>query len=137
MRSLVAVCFCHRSPRPAYLACLGEHCAINELVSRSAYAFPWAARALEGEPTFLISHGQPIHKALRRSGISLSELRATARRQGFSSWAVVDRIERESPGARCQGWRMPSRSIAAAFSIRARRVSSRFASSIQRTYSFL
>ncbi len=25
--------------------------AINELISRTADAFPWAARALEGEPT--------------------------------------------------------------------------------------
>jgi uncharacterized membrane protein YcaP (DUF421 family) len=38
---------------------------------------------LEGEPTPLITNGKPVHKALRSTGISLSELRAIARRQGF------------------------------------------------------
>jgi uncharacterized membrane protein YcaP (DUF421 family) len=72
--------------------------AINELVSRTTYAFPWAARALEGEPTLLISGGKPIHKALRRSGISLSELRASARRQGFSDLGAVHTAVLETNG---------------------------------------
>jgi uncharacterized membrane protein YcaP (DUF421 family) len=46
---------------------------INELVTRTAYAFPWTSRAVEGDPSLLISEGQPIHKALRRSGISLPD----------------------------------------------------------------
>ena len=40
--------------------------ARNEVVTRTTYAFPWASRAVEGEPTLLISHGQPVRKALRR-----------------------------------------------------------------------
>lgn len=46
--------------------------AITELVTRTAHAFPWASRAVEGDPTLLISEGQPIHNALRRWGMSLT-----------------------------------------------------------------
>ncbi|MGH3005758.1 MAG: DUF421 domain-containing protein [Gaiellaceae bacterium] len=72
--------------------------AINEVVSRTTYAFPWAARALEGDPTLLISEGKPIHKALRRSGISLPELRASARRQGFPDLGAVHTAVLETNG---------------------------------------
>jgi uncharacterized membrane protein YcaP (DUF421 family) len=72
--------------------------AINEFLSRSAYAFPWAARALEGDPTLLISQAKPIHKALRRTGISLPELRAIARRQGFPDLGAVHTAILETNG---------------------------------------
>jgi len=72
--------------------------AINEFLSRTTYAFPWAARAVEGEPTLLISQGKPIPGALRRSGISLPELRASARRQGFSDLADVHTAILETNG---------------------------------------
>jgi uncharacterized membrane protein YcaP (DUF421 family) len=72
--------------------------AVNELVSRTTYVFPWASRALEGDPTLLISQGKPIHAALRRSGISLSELRASARRQGFPDLAAVHTAVLETNG---------------------------------------
>ena len=72
--------------------------AINEFVSRTTYVFPWAARALEGDPTLLIAEGKPIHKALRRSGISLPELRSTARRQGFPDLAAVHTALLETNG---------------------------------------
>jgi uncharacterized membrane protein YcaP (DUF421 family) len=72
--------------------------AINEVVSRTTYAFPWAARALEGDPSLLISEGKPIHKALRRSGISLPELRASARRQGFADLGAVHTAILETNG---------------------------------------
>jgi uncharacterized membrane protein YcaP (DUF421 family) len=72
--------------------------AINELLSRTTYAFPWAARVLEGDPTVLIASGQPVHKALRRSGISLPELRAIARRQGFPDLGTVHTAILETNG---------------------------------------
>ena len=46
----------------------------------------------------MISQGKPIHKALRRSGISLSELRASARRQGFPDLAAVHTAVLETNG---------------------------------------
>jgi uncharacterized membrane protein YcaP (DUF421 family) len=72
--------------------------AINELVSRTAYAFPWASRVVEGDATVLIAQGQPIHKALRRSGISLPDLRAIARRQGFPDLGAVHTAILETNG---------------------------------------
>jgi uncharacterized membrane protein YcaP (DUF421 family) len=57
--------------------------AVNELFARTTALWPFASRLLEGEPTPLIENGKPVRKALRSTGISLSELRATARRQGF------------------------------------------------------
>lgn len=63
--------------------------AINELVTRTSYAFPILSRLLEGEPSTLIADGQPVRRALRRAGISLSELRAIARRQGFADLGEV------------------------------------------------
>lgn len=57
--------------------------AVNELFSRTAYAFPLVSRVLEGNPSVLIRDGKPVRRALFHAGISLPELRAIARRQGF------------------------------------------------------
>ena len=72
--------------------------AINELFARLSYSFPWASRILEGEPTVLIEHGQPDRRALFRAGISLSELRAIARRQGFADLGQVHTAILETNG---------------------------------------
>jgi uncharacterized membrane protein YcaP (DUF421 family) len=71
---------------------------VNELVNRTTYTFPWVERALEGEPTPLIQDGKPVQKALRRAGISLSELRAIARRQGFADLGAVQTALLETNG---------------------------------------
>ena len=71
---------------------------VNELVNRTTYTFPWVERALEGEPTPLIRDGKPVRKALRRAGISLSELRAIARRQGFADLGEVQTALLETNG---------------------------------------
>jgi uncharacterized membrane protein YcaP (DUF421 family) len=63
--------------------------AVNELVNRTTYVFPWFEHALEGTPSVLIRDGKPMRRALRDSGISLSELRAIARRQGFADLGAV------------------------------------------------
>jgi len=62
---------------------------VNEAFNRLTYASPVASELLEGEPTVLIEHGKPVEKALRRAAISLSELRAIARRQGFPDLGAV------------------------------------------------
>lgn len=56
---------------------------VNEIFARTTAVWPFASRLLEGEPTMLIEDGKPVRRALHSTGISLSELRATARRQGF------------------------------------------------------
>ena len=72
--------------------------AINEAVSRATYVWPFASRLLEGEPSVLIAGGKPVRKALGRAGISLPELRATARRQGFPDLGEVHTAILETNG---------------------------------------
>ncbi len=62
---------------------------VNEALNRATYAVPWVSRALEGDPAILIENGKPLQKALFRAGISLPDLRAIARRQGYSDLAEV------------------------------------------------
>jgi uncharacterized membrane protein YcaP (DUF421 family) len=72
--------------------------AINEGLNRTTYAFPWAERALEGQPTKLIENGKPVSRALFRAGITLTELLAIARRQGFPDLASVQTAILETNG---------------------------------------
>jgi uncharacterized membrane protein YcaP (DUF421 family) len=72
--------------------------AINELFSRAAYGSSLVSRVLEGDPSVLIQKSKPVPKALRREGISLPELRAIARRQGFSDLGEVDSAILETNG---------------------------------------
>ena len=72
--------------------------AINELFARSAFTFPLVSRLLEGDPTVLIERGKPVTKALFRAGISLPELRAIARRQGFDDLGEVHTAILETNG---------------------------------------
>jgi uncharacterized membrane protein YcaP (DUF421 family) len=73
--------------------------AINEALNRTTYVMPWTARVLEGDPTYLIRKGQADRKALFRASISLPELRAIARRQGFSGLVEVKTAILETNGA--------------------------------------
>ena len=63
--------------------------AINSLLNRSAYRFRRLRRLLEGDPTPLILEGKPLRDQLRRQRISIPELRAIARRQGFDRLADI------------------------------------------------
>lgn len=71
---------------------------INELFSRAAYGSPLVSQVLEGNPSILIEKGKPEPKALRREGISLPELRAIARRQGFADLGEVETAILETNG---------------------------------------
>lgn len=72
--------------------------AVNEVVTRAAYNSSFVSRLLEGSPSILIRNGKPLPKELRREGISLPELRAIARRQGFSDLGEVDNAILETNG---------------------------------------
>ena len=72
--------------------------AVNELFTRASYASTLVARVLEGTPSALIEEGEPIPKALFRAGISLPELRAIARRQGFADLGEVHTALLETNG---------------------------------------
>ena len=56
---------------------------LNSLFARLTFRSQRFSALLEGEPTELIEDGKIIPRALRWEMISLPELRAIARRQGF------------------------------------------------------
>lgn len=62
---------------------------LNAAFARAAFHLPWMGRLLEGDPTTLIADGRIDRRALRRELISLPELRAMARRQGFADLGEV------------------------------------------------
>jgi uncharacterized membrane protein YcaP (DUF421 family) len=72
--------------------------AVNEVFTRAAYGSSLVSRLLEGNPTTLIRDGKPVPKVLRREGISLPELRAVARRQGFADLGEVHTAILETNG---------------------------------------
>ena len=62
---------------------------LNEGFSRLVYRFGGFRKLLEGEPTALVTNGHPVMRELRRQMISLPDLRAIARRQGFEDLGQV------------------------------------------------
>jgi uncharacterized membrane protein YcaP (DUF421 family) len=81
-------------------ACIGAGTllAVNALFNRALYTWPRFAGLLEGEPTELIQDGELEPRALRSQGISLPELRAIARRQGFPNLDAVGSATLETNG---------------------------------------
>jgi len=62
---------------------------LNALFAHASFRYSWMSRLLEGDPSTLISEGQLNRRVLRREQISLPELRAMARRQGFADLGEV------------------------------------------------
>jgi uncharacterized membrane protein YcaP (DUF421 family) len=71
---------------------------VNALLNRGIYGSRTLRRLLEGEPTPLILEGEPVREQLRRQHVSLAELRAIARRQGFENLAEVHTAILETNG---------------------------------------
>lgn len=71
---------------------------LNAAFARAAFQFPRMRWLLEGDPTTLISDGRIDRRALRREQISLPELRAMARRQGFADLGEVHTAILETNG---------------------------------------
>jgi uncharacterized membrane protein YcaP (DUF421 family) len=71
---------------------------VNKALSYGTFRYDWLDRLLEGSPTELIRQGKPVLAALRREQISLPELRAIARRQGFADLGEVHTAILETNG---------------------------------------
>ena len=64
-------------------------------VSYLSFRFPRLRPALDGEPVIVVENGKPIEQNLRRNRITLEELAAAARLDGYASlepirWAVLE-----------------------------------------------
>lgn len=71
---------------------------VNEALNRATYSWNWLSRLVEGEPSTLIAAGKPDRRQLGRASISLPELRALARRQGFTDLGEVHTAILETNG---------------------------------------
>ena len=71
----------------------------NYLVVRFVFAHPWAERYLEGDADILIRNGKLLNERLRAEGVTLGELEAKARSQGFASINEVDKAILEANGS--------------------------------------
>ncbi|MGH2871277.1 MAG: DUF421 domain-containing protein [Solirubrobacteraceae bacterium] len=71
---------------------------LNAIFAWASYRFSWLSWLLEGSPTTLISDGEPVRRTLRREQISLPEMRAMARRQGFADLSEVHTAILETNG---------------------------------------
>ncbi len=71
----------------------------NYAVVRFVFAHPWAERYLEGDADMLIRRGRLLEDRLKAEGITLGELEAAARRQGFPSLNEVDKAILEANGS--------------------------------------
>jgi uncharacterized membrane protein YcaP (DUF421 family) len=71
---------------------------VNEALNRLTYAIPAVSSLVEGQPTVLIEAGKPVRRRLIATGISLPELRAIARRQGFRDLGEVSEALLETNG---------------------------------------
>jgi uncharacterized membrane protein YcaP (DUF421 family) len=71
---------------------------VNFTFKALAYRFPWADRAFEGSPSYLIKDGQYMEGTMRREQISRPELRAIAQRQGYESLDEVGTAILETDG---------------------------------------
>ena len=70
----------------------------NYLVVRFVFAHPRVERYVEGEADVLVRHGALLEDRLRTEGVTVDELEAAARRQGFGSLREVDEAVLEANG---------------------------------------
>jgi uncharacterized membrane protein YcaP (DUF421 family) len=88
---------------------VGTIAVLTVLVSYSSFRFPRLRPALEGEPVIVLEKGEPIERNLARNRVTVDELRAAARIEGYGSldeveWAVLETggqisfVPREKPG---------------------------------------
>ncbi len=70
----------------------------NFFVVRFAFAHPRVERFIEGDADMLMRNGTVIAERLRAEGVTVGELEAAARRQGFPSLRDVDKAILEASG---------------------------------------
>lgn len=74
---------------------VGTIAVLTVFVSYSSFKFPRLRPVLDGEPVIVVERGQLMEKNLARNRITLDELRAAARHEGYASfgeieWAVLE-----------------------------------------------
>jgi uncharacterized membrane protein YcaP (DUF421 family) len=73
----------------------GTIAVLSVVVSYSSFKFPRLRPVLDGEPVIVLEKGEPITRNLDRNRITVDELRAAARHEGYGSldeveWGVLE-----------------------------------------------
>jgi uncharacterized membrane protein YcaP (DUF421 family) len=73
----------------------GTIAVLTVVVSYSSFKFPRLRPLLDGDPVIVLEKGEPIRKNLGRNRITVDELRAAARQEGYATlaeleWAVLE-----------------------------------------------
>ena len=73
----------------------GTIAVLTVATSYSSFKFPRLRPVLDGEPVIVLEKGEPITKNLARNRITVDELRAAARHEGYASldeieWGVLE-----------------------------------------------
>jgi uncharacterized membrane protein YcaP (DUF421 family) len=74
---------------------VGTIAVLTVVVSYTSFRFPFLRPVLEGEPVIVLEKGEPIERNLARNRVTVDELRAAARIEGYGSldeveWAVLE-----------------------------------------------
>jgi uncharacterized membrane protein YcaP (DUF421 family) len=73
--------------------------ACNAFVVRVLLPVPWLRGVLEGSPTLLVLHGQPLPEHLRREGLDKEALEAALREHGIAQLRDVEMAVLEIDGS--------------------------------------
>jgi uncharacterized membrane protein YcaP (DUF421 family) len=73
----------------------GTIAVLTVATSYSSFKFPRLRPVLDGEPVIVLEKGEPLSRNLARSRITVDELRAAARQEGYAAldeieWAVLE-----------------------------------------------
>lgn len=73
--------------------------ALNGIVVRAGLRWPKLRRVLEGSPTLLVLHGEPLPEHLRREGLDEEALEAALREHGIAQLRDVEMAVLELDGS--------------------------------------
>lgn len=73
--------------------------ALSAIVVRARLRWPWIRRVLEGTPTLLVLHGQPLAAHLRSEGLDEETLEAALREHGIAQLRDVEMAVLEVDGS--------------------------------------
>ena len=76
----------------------GTIAVLTVVVSYSSFKFPRLRPVLDGEPVIVLEKGEPITKNLDRNRITVEELQAAARQEGYGTLAELDWAVLETSG---------------------------------------
>ena len=76
----------------------GTIAVLTVVVSYSSFKFPRLRPVLDGEPVIVLEKGEPITKNLDRNRITVEELQAAVRQEGYGTLAELDWAVLETSG---------------------------------------